>query len=64
MKEQNKNKKYIVLFQTRSSRGLSNDYEICSEKDVKNYYSHYTIYPIGERLTNEDKEKLGMSIRK
>lgn len=50
--------------QTRSGRGLSDEYVICSEKDLKNYYPHYTIYPIGERLTDKDKEKLGMNIRK
>jgi hypothetical protein len=60
MKEQ----RYIVLMQTRSGRGLSDEYVICSEKDLKNYYPHYTIYPIGERLTDKDKEKLGMNIRK
>lgn len=54
--------KYLIVTDRRTSIGIVEETNIVSEKDLKNYVSYHTVYPVEKALTSKQKAKLGMLI--
>lgn len=58
-----KQQKYIVFLHSDSRMGAGTETEFCNENDLKKFslYAEYIdVYPVGDKLSREEKEKLGM----
>jgi hypothetical protein len=52
--------KYLIVTDRRTSIGIVQETGVVSEKDLKNYCGHHTVYPVEKALTTKQKAKLGM----
>jgi hypothetical protein len=58
-----KQQRYVVFLNGNSRMGSSPDVGFCNEDELKNFnlYAEYIdVYPVGDILSREQKEKIGM----